>query len=559
MQGGRGWPGRLIGVLLAAVVLAGCGVHPDQPGPDRSPGRTAASTGGTLTVGTSAQPDGFNPHTPAGSTSATPDFTMHVLPSAFRLDDQMQPVMNTDLLEGAEIVSTAPQTVVYRIRKEAVWSDGTPISVRDFAYLWRGMVGLEPGAEVADNTGYRDVERITGSGDGRTVTVVFARPFGAWRQLFGQLLPAHVAARAEGGWNRAFAQGLPVSGGPFLLAAHDPGRQLTLIRNEQYYGTQARLDQLLVRFLTSVDDPAGLLEAGTVDMVRAPATTAQVGALRRLDGVRTRVLPDGSSAHLLVNTRNPVLAVPEVRQAIAHGLDRTALARTTLGKVNPEIQPRENMVWPPAHPAYVPHGVQTAPADQETARALLRQAGFAPDEDGFAARDGQRLTLRLAGAVGDPVRERRLRLVRKQLGDVGIDVQTQEVPEEALAEHLANGDFDLADVRYPDGDDPLAAAWSRYHSDSAGNLAGYRSSTADRLLEEASGTLDNRQRSELGNELDRYLWQTVPGLPLQPELTTVAWKRQVEVGSEEQLGSTVLHGAPSWGLGQAGTRRLWLG
>ena len=49
-----------------------------------------------------------------------------------------------------------PMKVTYRIRPEAVWSDGEPITSKDFEYTWKQIVD---GKDIYDTTGYADIQR----------------------------------------------------------------------------------------------------------------------------------------------------------------------------------------------------------------------------------------------------------------------------------------------------------------------------------------------------------------------------------------------------------------
>src|SRR4029077_1392289 len=101
------------------------------------------------------------------------------------------------------VISLQPQTVVYQIDPRAVWSDGVPINAGDFAYAWDSQKGGGTDLDgspnsVATTLGYRDIASLTGSNQGRTVTVVFRTPFADWPSLFDDLLPAHIADQV--GW-----------------------------------------------------------------------------------------------------------------------------------------------------------------------------------------------------------------------------------------------------------------------------------------------------------------------------------------------------------------------
>ncbi len=73
---------------------------------------------------------------------------------------------------------------------------------------------------VASTLGYRDIDSLTGSNGGKTVTVVFHTPFADWASLFDDLLPAHIAETV--GWNHGFDHFDPavlVSGGPWQVVS----------------------------------------------------------------------------------------------------------------------------------------------------------------------------------------------------------------------------------------------------------------------------------------------------------------------------------------------------
>ena len=108
-------------------------------------------------------------------------------------------------MTSASVVKTNPQTIVYQINPKAVWSDGVPISASDFIYNWQAQSGNPKFKDVggkpflpAATSGYSQIASVTGSDGGKTVTVVFSKPYGDWQSLFSQatpLLPAHIAQK----------------------------------------------------------------------------------------------------------------------------------------------------------------------------------------------------------------------------------------------------------------------------------------------------------------------------------------------------------------------------
>ncbi|MGH3514507.1 MAG: ABC transporter substrate-binding protein, partial [Pseudonocardiaceae bacterium] len=108
-----------------------------------------------------------------------------VLPYTFVTQPDLTVTMNNDLLDSAKLTNSSPETIVYKIRPTAVWSDGTPITADDFVYNWKLQNGRDcPGCPVFTTAGYDQVRSVVGSDNGKTVTVTLTKPFTDWKQLW---------------------------------------------------------------------------------------------------------------------------------------------------------------------------------------------------------------------------------------------------------------------------------------------------------------------------------------------------------------------------------------
>jgi peptide/nickel transport system substrate-binding protein len=129
-------PVRLVALLVSlAMVAAACGGGGGESGNTSTGSSAQIQQGGTLNYAADQEPDGFNSNTSKDNRSWVANVTINIYPVAFHLTPDFKVVMNADLLESAEQTSEDPQTVVYKIRPNAVWSDGTPVSADDFIYL----------------------------------------------------------------------------------------------------------------------------------------------------------------------------------------------------------------------------------------------------------------------------------------------------------------------------------------------------------------------------------------------------------------------------------------
>ena len=182
-----------------------------------------AVAGGRISFGTDQGPTGCNPHTPTGDSSATQLLLAAVLPSPFFVDFNGDVAPNPNLIQQSELVSTKPETIVYTLNPQAVWSDGVPITAKDFIYSWQEQRADVPADQnaVASVAGYRDIASVKGSNNGRTVTVIFRTPFADWKMLFANLLPAHIMEKV--GWNPTCATVNPaIAGAPATSSTPAP-------------------------------------------------------------------------------------------------------------------------------------------------------------------------------------------------------------------------------------------------------------------------------------------------------------------------------------------------
>src|SRR5688500_1039481 len=157
-------------VLLAAGVIAAA---PAAGVPDQSPKR-----GGTVVFGPVGESACLNPFRNCGG--GGPQFFSwifaKVFPPAFAFgpDSKLRPV----LVSGATFTRTHPFTLTYRIRPQARWSDGVPVTARDFVFTHRAIRKYNP--SELHRTHVESVRQV----DSKTVRVVLRPRHAAWRRLF---------------------------------------------------------------------------------------------------------------------------------------------------------------------------------------------------------------------------------------------------------------------------------------------------------------------------------------------------------------------------------------
>jgi peptide/nickel transport system substrate-binding protein len=445
-----------------------------------------------------------------------------VLPGAFRVGSDLR--LRPNLVSRVDYTTAPPFTFTYHIRPEAHWSDGTPVSSRDFVFTHR--MSLSAGVEL--HAGYEEMVTQVKSIrplDARTVRVVLRSRFDGWRRLFPYVLPEHALAGADFGsvWNERFDDphtGRPIGSGPWLVRGWERGRAITLERNPRYWrGRSAFLDRLVLRFRMPIKDALEGLRRGELDLVHGLALSVdETREARQLAGLGIRVQFEVGPGwdHLefrLGPGGHPALRNKLVRRAIAHAIDKAALLGAQVPPAYRRNAATDSAVFPTNSHYYRPNW-NIYSYRPEKSRRLLEQAGCRLGEDDIYVCAGQRLSLRGFAIAGNAPHEASLRIISEQLRRAGIEVvHGFAALGQLFAQVVASRDFDL-----------LYFAWVR-SSDEPGmgpilrcggtqNYTGYCQRLVDRDLDEAGRVLDVDQRARVLDRIDARVANDVPLIPL---------------------------------------------
>ena len=513
-------------ILGLALVAAACG----GGGGGSGSGKPATKQGGTLNYGADQEPTGFNNNTSKDNGTSVANVMINVLPQAFHLTPDFKVAMNTDLLDSAEQTSSQPQTIVYKIKQNAVWSDGTPVSADDFIYLWKNLNGTIKNNDVASTTGYDQVQSVTGSDNGKTVTVVFKEPFSDWRSLFCSgnfILPAHYVSKQPGGWNTGLdknPQNIP-SAGPFKVQNYTPGQSLTLVRNDQYFGKKASLDSIVFRFLPESTTQPAALQNNEVDMIYPQPQLDMVQQVKALPDVSNQINLGPTFEHLDFNFKNQFLSDVAVRKAIATGINVDELVKRTVGQFASQVKPLGNRLWMPFQQPYQDHFGQYGKGDVAGAQKLLDAAGYTKGSDGIYTKGGKKISVRFSTTAGNKLRETQGELFQAQMKQVGIDIKIANLDSQKLfGDALPNGNFDIADFAWVGG--PFAVSGNRdiYRTGAGSNYGQYANSKVDQMFAQAMAEFDANKAADLLNQIDQIITDDMATIPLYNKPTFLAFR-----------------------------------
>jgi peptide/nickel transport system substrate-binding protein len=566
--GCRGTRGRrqrpIVAALLGALlVLSACGgssagskTH-DSTLPLTPPDNTANDAvhdGGSITLALEKDVPNFNSISADGSSLESQEVANGIFPTTFVQLPNFTVAINGDLLDSADVTTASPQTVVYKIKKNASWSDGTPISADDFIYNWQTQSGADPDYSAASSTGYQDITSVQGSDGGKTVTVTFGKTFADWKSLFTALLPAHVM-KSMGDPHAAFNDGpaaiAKVSGGPFVLDKVDPTKSITLKRNDNYYGPRAHLDSVVFSIISDANSEPQALANGEVQVIYPQPQIDLVGNVRQIGPkVAYQIGLGPTFEHVDLNTANPFLSKLPLRKALLTAVDRPQILAATVTQFSRDIGLLNNRVFIAGQAGYqdnvTPEGLGTGNVD--AAKKILTDAGYTIQPGKLLDPSGKQVpTLKAVYAVGNPIRQQELEMMQRSVAPLGVslDIESTDSFGKAI---FGSGDFDVVVFAWVGTPFPASVNNSIYTTGSDQNDGKYSDPLVDKNLTAAAGEPDATKAAALLNAADQQISRDAYTLPLYQKPTFLAYDTRYGNIRNNSTSVGLTYNIGQWGL-----------
>jgi len=453
--------------------------------------------------------------------------------------------LDGDFMDSVDVASTDPMQVVWKIRKEAVWSDGAPVSCKDFHLQWLAatsqvMVTGDDGAQArvwdTSPTGYDQIEKLTCADDNKTITTDFSNPYADYRALFGPLVPAHILEEKAGvaditkltdsdaaamtkaaeffntgwiGWDESTG----LSAGPYKIQATNED-ETVLVRNDKWWGQQGGPSKVTIRVNNDAQSAAQQLQNKEADIIAIQADGAVAQQLRSDTAIKTYAADGQTYEHIDFRMDLPLFQDAAVRNAVAACVDRQDLIDKLVKDVNPNAKPLNNVMFMPNEVGYEEHYNNTGIGDVEGAKKILTDAGYTMGGDNVFAKNGQRVSFRLGHRIIER-RSQTVRLIQAHCAPAGIEV-IDDQSDNFNDVRLKNADFDMALFAWV-GSAVKSGPFGNFASADAGGSANYNrysNKEMDKVFVEANAELDFDKRVALLNQVDKLMRADMHILPL---------------------------------------------
>ena len=448
------------------------------------------------------------------------------------------------------------KTVTFNIRRGLKWSDGSPLTAKDFEYSWKRAIDPATASEYGWLWKYTNVvgayDAVEGKGslddvgiravDDYTFEVKLINPTDYFVSLssfttFNPVKQAAVEAGPEGAW--AKNPDIYVSNGPFVLTDYTIGDGLTLEKNQNYWNAdKVKLERIEVKFIDDTATGYTAYQAGEFDYLNATSVpTSEIPTLVA-ENPEFYIFPLLGTYYYNFNLDLEMWQDARVRRALTLAIDRKKITEVlSRGNV-----PAAGFVPPgfPDHQGrdfFETSGTYGIPLDDSgvaEAQRLLAEAGY-PGGEGFPE-----FVMLYNTAEGHKLVAEMMQEMFKT--NLGITTTLENQEWAVFQDTRKEGDFELSRGGWiTDFLDPMGLL-AIFQSDNTYNDPNYDNQEYDKLVTRANETVGAEHFEALYAAQD-ILMTELPVIPVYHYVDYMLSSPQVKGWTRSQLGSVDFSGA----------------
>ena len=431
-------------------------------------------------------------------------------------------------------VSEDGMTYTFKLRDGLKWSNGDPLTAKDFEYAWKRVIDPELASEYSFQitTYVKGAEEyFNGEGsiddvgikalDDKTLEVQLKAPTPYFLDItaFYTLLPVNEKVVSENPDWAKDPQGTEfVSNGPFKITEWNHKENIKMVKNDNYFeADKVKLDGLYFDILEDDNTAYQKYEGGEYDVLVQPAPAVTAKALQA-DDPELKMGKDIGTYYFEFNTTKKPFSNAKVREALSLALDRKTIVENIAqgGQI-----PAEGMV---------PLGLNDdtdkdfreangnlVAEDVAKAKELLAEG---LKEEGMTADDLKNVTLSYNTDEAHKKIAQAVQEMWKQ--NLGIEINLENMEFQVLLDNRKAGNFEIARAGWiGDYKDPMTML-DLYMTDNPQNDSKWSNKEYDELLKKAAASPDQKVRMDSMKAAEKILMEEKPIIPIyfytQPRL-----------------------------------------
>ncbi len=499
-------------LFITLLILAACAGDP-EPAEEGDTEDETGSAEDRLVVDIASDPVSLDPHAANDGNSLYVMNAMYDTLVSLDTNLELQPALAESFEQIEDTVWEA------KIREGVKFHDGSELNAEVVKANLDRVLDPDIGSPLAFLFDMIESVEVTGE---YTVEITTAFPFSA--------LPLHLAhpgghiislesieadyeAIENGEDPFASVNENPVGTGYFKYEDRTHGENITLVKNEDYWGEEAQVDSVTFKVVPEDLTRIAELETGEANIIY-PVNANDIEQIDNTEGTHVKQSDSSNLTYIGMNTEREPFDDARVRRAIAMAIDNEQIIE---GVTDGVALPAKG----PLAPTVIGYSEALTPIENnlEEAEQLLAEAGY---EDGFTA------TI----AANDRTTSDIAEIAQAQLSEIGIELEIEMMETGAYLEVTANGETDMHVGSW--GTVTLDADYGLYpmfHSENAGapgNRSFFSNEEVDNLLEQARQTTEEEERLELYAQAQQIIIDEAPIVPVYHSVLLAGLRDEVD-------------------------------
>ncbi len=471
------------------------------------------------------------------------------------------------ILKALPAVSDGGRTKIYEIRENAVWSDGKPVTAHDVLFTLKAVLSPNLNTnrwklnakmieEVEIDVNNPKIFKIIANNPSFTLTSLPIYPEHIYDKShilknysiaqLSKLKPKNTPAdilKFEEQFTSSETKKIAIGSGPYKVKEWINNNLLILEKCYNWWGNgldsskepfKANAKELHYEIMSDLAMTTVAFKLQQLDIwYDVPAK--EFNDLQKLDSnyyhFALRKIPTLSFEYIAINNKpknenKKFLSESNVRKALAYAVDIETMQQQVLkgygNRISCPCVPQKKTGYSKDIPL-LSHNLQEA-------KKLLALAGWLDtNNDGILDQiiNGEVVNLKLTLLVNkeDSYDRKIAHFIIKDLQNIGIEIESEEVDTQTELLKLQEKDYDLAIVSYHDKPGP-ANPRILWHTQSIQNITGFGNEQSNALIEKIEKTKDIGEKEKLYNEFN-LLWS-------QEQPAILLWQKEMLIAVSEK-------------------------
>jgi peptide/nickel transport system substrate-binding protein len=429
-------------------------------------------------------------------------------------------------------------TLTINISPDAVWDDGTPITVKDFQCNYNATLNT-PGS--LSTTGYDKIQAVEQGSDDHEVVVTFTEKYAPYKNLFNGMFEASKVQDCND-VSADFQDSLPFSGREWKLDSWSPD-QAILVPNDKFWDSSRTPKAAKVVMVPKADTDTEInsLKSGESDFIFPQAYNGITDALAdpnikytpgygtNYEGLYFQQGQDCTPS----DTKSCAFKDADFRKAFSESVDRDGILAAIYDPIFPGSQLLQCGLWVPTIGEWCDNTQFQNSYNPTDAETTLTGAGWTKNGDGlWADKTGNVPTIHWMVNAGNARRESTQALLIPKMKEAGFNIVADNCDAACVFQtRLPALDYDLAMYINTAQPDPTVTGImscdqvpSAANNNQGQNSTGWCNEDASALMVKSDQELDQTARVDEIHEVGQALVDDNVMLPLFQFPNIAAWR-----------------------------------